>query len=83
MSLRQEFRDTLRCGVLTFLAGSNWQGERNTISTLTAAGYTSDALLSVTSAAPSLVAWNQLTDYHYMAFFGRINYVLQNKYFLH
>ncbi|HTI11744.1 MAG TPA: SusC/RagA family TonB-linked outer membrane protein, partial [Puia sp.] len=76
-----EFRDTLPGGVLTFLVGGSWQGERNTITTLTASGYTSDALLSVTSAAPSLVAWNQLTDYHYMAFFGRLNYAWRNKYF--
>lgn len=77
-----EFTDTTSKGVLTFLAGTSWQGERYTVGTLTASGYTSDALLSVPAAAPSLTALNQVTDYHYMAFFGRLNYAFQNKFFV-
>ena len=78
---RLEFRDTLAKGVLTVLAGANWQQERNTVATLSATGFTSDALLPVTSAAPYLSAFNQASDYHYEAFFGRINYNLRDKYF--
>lgn len=77
-----EFKDTVGRGVFTFLAGSSWQGQHYSVSTLTATGYTSDALLSATAAAPSLTAWNQLTDYRYQAFFGRLNYALRDKYFI-
>lgn len=78
---RLEFRDTLGRGVLTLLAGSSWQREHNTVTTLSATGFTSDALLSVTAAAPFLTALDQATDYRYEAYFGRINYIFGDKYF--
>ncbi|HWK07718.1 MAG TPA: SusC/RagA family TonB-linked outer membrane protein [Puia sp.] len=81
MDGRVEFRDTLGRGVLTLLAGTSWQREHNTVATLSATGFTSDALLPVTAAAPFLSVANQATDYHYEAFFGRVNYTFRDKYF--
>jgi len=75
-----EFKHALGKGWLTVLAGNTWQGERYTINMLSATGFTSDALLSMTSAAPVVTLQNQVTDYHYEGFYGRVNYNLGDKY---
>ena len=77
-----EFKQRLGKGLLSVLAGSTWQAERYTINTLTAAGLTSDVLLSVPAAAPVLIPSDRVASYNYQAFYGRINYNYQHRYLL-
>jgi hypothetical protein len=67
---------------MNFLAGTTWQWQRNTISTLTATGYTSDALLGNVSAAGGTSDAGQVTDYRYSAVFGRVHLNWNNTYIL-
>jgi TonB-linked SusC/RagA family outer membrane protein len=77
-----ERKDTLGRLAMNFLAGASWQWQRNTISTLTATGYTSDALLGSVSAAGQTADDNQVTDYRYSAVFGRAHLNWNNTYIL-
>lgn len=77
-----ERRDTLGRLAMNFLAGGSWQWQRNTISTLSATGYTSDALLGSLSAAGQTSDDGQVTDYRYSAVFGRVHLNWNNTYIL-
>ena len=77
-----ERRDTLGRLAMNFLAGSSWQWQRNTISTLTATGYTSDALLGRPSAAAQTADDRHVTDYRYAAVFGRVHLNWNNTYIM-
>lgn len=77
-----ERRDTLGRLAMNFLAGASWQWQRNTISTLAATGYTSDALLGSLSAAGQTADDGQVTDYRYSAGFGRAHLNWNNTYIL-
>ncbi len=70
-------------GKLTALAGATFQQSITDEKVLYATGYTSDAVLGNLQAA-SNVAVQSVSDiiYRYNAFFGRINYDWQGKYFL-
>ena len=77
-----ERRDTLGRLAMNFLAGASWQWQRNTISTLIATGYTSDALIGSISAAGATADDGQATDYRYSAVFGRAHLNWNNTYIL-
>lgn len=75
-----EFRDTLGYWKLGLLFGNSWQGQRNTGSTLSATGFTSDALLHVPSAAADVSVDAHALDYHYSALFFRLNINAKDRY---
>jgi len=75
-----ERRDTVGKLALNFLAGTSWQWLRNTISTVAATGYTSDALLGTLSAAGQTADDRHVTDYRYAAVFGRVHLNWDNTY---
>jgi len=67
---------------LNMLAGGTLQGQRSTVSRLSATGFTSDALLSQPAAAALVTADKELADYHYGAGYARINVNWNNAYIL-
>lgn len=70
-------------GDLNILVGTTFQQNVQTELTQLGSGYTSDALLgNLTAAAVQLVVNQTYTQYHYNAFFGRINYNWQDKYLI-
>lgn len=77
-----ERKDTLGRLAMNFLAGASWQWQRNTISTLTATGYTSDALLGGLTGAGKTFNDEQVTDYRYSAVFGRAHLNWNNTYIM-
>jgi TonB-linked SusC/RagA family outer membrane protein len=79
---QMEYTGTIGGGSLTLLVGGTLQAQRNTGATLAAKGFTSDALLTVYGAAPHIEVGNSMTDYHYNAFFGRLNYKWKRTYIL-
>lgn len=69
-------------GMLNGLVGGTLQQMDHQGSSLIAQGYNSDDLLKSLSAAPSVTAFNSNSVFHYLAFFGRLNYNLLDKYLL-
>lgn len=69
-------------GELTVLGGMTFQQILNNSDQVEAYGYTNDALLGSMTAASSIQATNQNSEYRYDALFGRINYNWDNKYIL-
>ncbi len=68
-------------GTLTILAGSTLQESIQQGETISARGYTSDALLENIRSATSIDIINSAySQYKYAALFGRINYVWKEKY---
>jgi TonB-linked SusC/RagA family outer membrane protein len=69
-------------GKIEVLAG--YTIERNIIAqnTITALGFTSDAVLNAAVFAPSVTAVTGFTDYRYQAVFGRVNYAWASKYLI-
>jgi hypothetical protein len=64
------------------LLGVNWQGQETDYSTLAASGYTSDALLAIGGGTPTFTSSENSAYYRYDALFGRVNYVLYDRYIL-
>jgi TonB-linked SusC/RagA family outer membrane protein len=77
-----EYIKKINKGKLDVLIGGTWQEQTNAGSSITATGYTSDALLQSISAASSLNVTNSFSEYHYDAIFGRINYNWADKYIM-
>ena len=69
-------------GRLEALLGVNWQGQETDYSSLAASGYTSDALLAIGGGTPTFTSSENSTYYRYDAVFGRVNYVLYDRYIL-
>lgn len=70
-------------GSFAFLLGGSFQRNDFNASSLSGTGYNTDAELVNMMAASSLtVSNNTITNYRYGAFFGRINYNLNDKYLL-
>jgi len=77
-----EYVRSLGKGKLDLLAGASWQQEVTNGNILNAGNYNSDALLQSTAGAGSITSRTNYTQYRYQSFFGRINYIWQNKYVL-
>jgi TonB-linked SusC/RagA family outer membrane protein len=70
-------------GQLDALLGGSWQKNQTNSNSISASGYTNDALLKSLAAAPTISnADNTYSEYKYAAMFGRINYNLKEKYLL-
>jgi TonB-linked SusC/RagA family outer membrane protein len=77
-----EYLRKIGVGRLTVLLGGTWQEQKNNSSTISATGYTNDALLKSLSAAGAYTIGNTSSEYHYQAVFGRITYNLVDKYII-
>jgi TonB-linked SusC/RagA family outer membrane protein len=70
-------------GRLTALLGGSWQHNTSNGYYLNGTNYSSEALLGTLSAAgTTTVSYNNIVEYKYAAFFGRLNYDWQGKYLL-
>jgi TonB-linked SusC/RagA family outer membrane protein len=77
-----EYRAHLLSGKLDVLLGSTFEKDANSASNINASGYTNDDLLGSISAAGQTNAYDSYTEDKYTATFGRINYVLNEKYII-
>jgi TonB-linked SusC/RagA family outer membrane protein len=78
-----EYSRNVNKGKLSFLVGGTFQQTLSQDQSFFATGYTSDALIQDLTAAPSFYAsTSDYTQYRYTAGFGRINYLLEDKYIL-
>ncbi|TDH27044.1 SusC/RagA family TonB-linked outer membrane protein [Segetibacter sp. 3557_3] len=68
-------------GRFTALAGASWQHNTSKGQFLTGTNYSSEALLGTLSGAGLVtVNYNNIVEYKYNAFFGRLNYDWKGKY---
>ena len=77
-----EYVRKLLGGRLTVLLGSTFQQNKSVSTDIYASGYNNDGLIGSISAAPNKTVSDRFLDYKYNAIFGRINYVVNNKYIL-
>lgn len=76
-----DYTRTIGDGTLTILAGGTLQESIQQGETISARGYTSDALLENIRSATSIDIINSAySQYRYAALFGRVNYVWKEKY---
>ncbi|HRJ29741.1 MAG TPA: TonB-dependent receptor [Cyclobacteriaceae bacterium] len=76
-----DYTRTVGDGILTILAGGTLQESVQQGETISARGYTSDALLENIRSATSIDIINSAySQYRYAALFGRVNYVWKEKY---
>lgn len=70
-------------GKLTALLGASWQHNTSKGQYLSGTNYSSEALLGTLSAAGMVtVNYNNIVEYKYNAFFGRLNYDWKGRYIL-
>jgi len=70
-------------GRLNALVGTTFQNSLTNGQTVSGSGYTSDALLqNIASASLLSVTERQYLQYRYTAVFGRLNYIMNDKYIL-
>jgi TonB-linked SusC/RagA family outer membrane protein len=70
-------------GLLSALAGGTLQSSSQQNATLSATGYTNDALLTNLAAASSItISSSSQADYRYAAAFARLNYIWNEKYII-
>jgi len=70
-------------GTINILTGATFLDQNTNGIAQFAEGFSSEALMKNLAAAPSIFAsTNFYADYRYQAFFGRLNYVLNEKYVL-
>ncbi|HMK16867.1 MAG TPA: SusC/RagA family TonB-linked outer membrane protein [Chitinophagaceae bacterium] len=77
---RIEYSPTIGSGRMQILFGSTWQERTTKSESVNAMNYSSDLLLNSIAAAGSITARNNFTEYHYSAFFTRLNYIWKDKY---
>jgi TonB-linked SusC/RagA family outer membrane protein len=77
-----EYKHQLYKGILDVMVGATVQSNVNEGSTTTAYNFITDAAMNNITAAAQTLLSNSYSKYHYAAVFGRINYILQNKYIL-
>jgi TonB-dependent starch-binding outer membrane protein SusC len=82
MEPQAEYSDSIGKGKLDFLVGGSWQSQDNASTSVTGSGYSNDNMLSSLNGASSISASKTLVQYRYEAFFGRLNYILKNRYIL-
>jgi TonB-linked SusC/RagA family outer membrane protein len=76
------YKKNIGNGVLNALIGTSVQNQSLNSQSISARGFTSDALLQNLSAAASYSLFNSTSEYRYNALFGRINYNYNNRYIL-
>ncbi|QEC43467.1 SusC/RagA family TonB-linked outer membrane protein [Pseudobacter ginsenosidimutans] len=78
-----EYKKKTSLGSITILLGSTWQHDKTAGSSVYASGYVIDDFLTSMNAAKTLTATPaSFNEYKYAAVFGRINYILKQKYVL-
>lgn len=78
-----DYTRTIGGGTLTILAGGTLQESIQQGETISARGYTSDALLeNIRSATRIDIIGTAYSQYRYVAIFGRVNYVWNEKYII-
>ncbi len=77
-----EFKREVFKGVLDVMAGATIQSNTNEGTTTTGYNFITDAAMNNITAAAQTLLSNNYSKYRYAAVFGRINYILQNKYIL-
>ncbi|HYM93142.1 MAG TPA: SusC/RagA family TonB-linked outer membrane protein, partial [Chitinophagaceae bacterium] len=78
-----EYNNHISKGDLTFLVGGSFLNNTSSYERITASNYTNDALLRSLAAAGSITARsNSISDYRYIAAFGRVTYNWLNRYLL-
>lgn len=77
-----EYNTQIYKGKLNVLAGATFNQRTTADQSINAVGFTSDELIESLKSAPStgITVANNASMYKYQAFFGRINYNLDNKY---
>lgn len=75
-----EYQNNFGKSRVDVLVGGTFLENINNASTITATGFTSDALLSSVENASSLQGSSDNTEYHYASAFGRVNYSWAEKY---
>ncbi len=70
-------------GKVSVLLGSTFQNQVSTSMLQYGSGFTSNSLLyNLASASFNKTFYDDITEYRYQAFFGRVNYSWQDKYFV-
>ncbi len=78
-----DYAKSLGAGTLAALVGATFQESRQEGNTITATGYTSDALLGNILAAPNRqVTSANYAQYRYAALYGRLNYTWKDRYII-
>ena len=77
-----EYHKNILRGKLNVLIGGTFEKFLNDMSNVNASGYNNDNLLGSISAAGSTSAYDSYNEDKYAAAFGRINYVLKEKYII-
>ena len=77
-----EYQKYVLHGKLNILLGSTFEKQLNSATNVNASGYTNDNLLNSISAAGSTSAYDSYSEDKYAAAFGRVNYVLNEKYII-
>jgi TonB-linked SusC/RagA family outer membrane protein len=77
-----EYQHSYSFGKLEALAGYTFQNKSGRSNDINGQNYNSDLLLNSIAAAGSVTATNNAVTYRYTAFFGRVNYNIDDKYIL-
>lgn len=75
-----EYQNDLLGGKLTVLAGTTFQNNNSSGQTMSAIGFSSDALLTNMASASRFVISNRYALYRYNAVFGRVSYSIDDRY---
>lgn len=75
-----EYKKTFGKGKLNILTGGTLQKNTNKQVQMSGLNYPDDDLLNSISSAGIKTAFDNFSEYKYVAIFGRINYVLNNRY---
>jgi TonB-linked SusC/RagA family outer membrane protein len=76
-----QWNRTVGKGKVTALVGGTFQNQENNSMLQYGSGFTSNSLLyNLASASFSKTFYDDLTEYRYQAFFGRVNFSWQDKY---
>jgi TonB-dependent starch-binding outer membrane protein SusC len=78
-----EYALTIQRAKVNFLIGATYQYNSQQGETAYASGYTSDAVIRDLGSAPVITPYSSIDlQYKYAGLFGRINYILKNRYIL-
>jgi TonB-linked SusC/RagA family outer membrane protein len=77
-----EYNHNYSFGKIDALVGYTFQNKLGRSNYLYGQNYNSDLLLNSIAAAGSITATNDAVDYRYTAFFGRLNYNIDDKYII-
>jgi TonB-linked SusC/RagA family outer membrane protein len=77
-----EFKKNIGPGKLDVLIGGTFQQNTNSSNAISGEDYTNDDLLGTISAAGVTSATDAYSLYKYNAIFGRLNYIIKNKYII-